>query len=230
MNLWFRLLHLLLCSLFRPKLEAPFGVSRLQFRVLPNDLDSNLHMTNGRYWNIFDLGRLDLILRMGLAGWRCARNGHRSSVPAPSSSAASSNRFSASLWKRAWWGWVGSRGIMEQRVLIGAEQKIATRALLVTGIYDRRARQFLGMPKMMEAIGVVAPPSPPLSAGGRGTAGRRCGVEAGRRLSLREPPPASCAVRAIPPGCALPRAARIRRTAACGCTRHPPARRNWRPR
>ena len=31
-------------------------------------------------------------------------------------------------------GWVGSRGIMEQRVLIGAEQKIATRALLVTGI------------------------------------------------------------------------------------------------
>ncbi len=23
-------------------------------------------MTNGRYWNIFDLGRLDLILRMGL--------------------------------------------------------------------------------------------------------------------------------------------------------------------
>ena len=66
MNLWFRLLHLLLCSLFRPKLEAPFGVSRLQFRVLPNDLDSNLHMTNGRYWNIFDLGRLDLILRMGL--------------------------------------------------------------------------------------------------------------------------------------------------------------------
>lgn len=61
MNLWFRLLHLLLCSLFRPKLEAPFGVSRLQFRVLPNDLDSNLHMTNGRYWNIFDLGRLDLM-------------------------------------------------------------------------------------------------------------------------------------------------------------------------
>ncbi len=61
-------------------------------------------------------------------------------------------------------GWVGSRGIMEQRVLIGPEQKIATRALLVTGIYDRRARQFLGMPKMMEAIGVVAPPSPSLSA------------------------------------------------------------------
>ncbi len=47
MNLWFRLLHLLLYSLFRPKLEAPFGVSRLQFRVLPNDLDSNLDQPPG---------------------------------------------------------------------------------------------------------------------------------------------------------------------------------------
>src|SRR2546427_11230125 len=45
-----------------------------------------------------------------------------------------------------------------------SEQKTPPRALLVPGIYDRRSRQFLGMPKMMEAIGVVAPPSPPLSA------------------------------------------------------------------
>lgn len=88
MNLWFRLLYLLLCSFFRPRLAAPFGVSRLPFRVLPNDLDSNLHMTNGRYWNIFDLGRLDLILRMAWAGWHCARNGRRSLAPAPFSSVA----------------------------------------------------------------------------------------------------------------------------------------------
>lgn len=47
MNLWFRLLLLMIQSLFRPKLAAPFGMSRLQFRVLPNDLDSNLHMTMG---------------------------------------------------------------------------------------------------------------------------------------------------------------------------------------
>ncbi|QQQ40984.1 thioesterase family protein [Stenotrophomonas maltophilia] len=153
MNLWFRLLHLLLCSLFRPKLEAPFGVSRLQFRVLPNDLDSNLHMTNGRYWNIFDLGRVALrekwapIVGAGTIQFR------RELKP-----------FQRFTLETRLVGWVGSRGIMEQRVLIGTEQKIATRALLVTGIYDRRARQFLGMPKMMEAIGVVAPPSPPLSA------------------------------------------------------------------
>ncbi|MCC8539413.1 thioesterase family protein, partial [Xanthomonas codiaei] len=67
MNLWFRLLALLAMSWFRPKLQAPFGVSQLRFRVLPTDIDTNLHMTNGRYWTIFDLGRLDLVMRTGLA-------------------------------------------------------------------------------------------------------------------------------------------------------------------
>ncbi|PJL17742.1 Mesenchymal stem cell protein DSCD75 [Stenotrophomonas maltophilia] len=164
MNLWFRLLHLLLCSLFRPKLEAPFGVSRLQFRVLPNDLDSNLHMTNGRYWNIFDLGRLDLILRMGL-GKVALREKWAPIVGAGTIQFRRELKpFQRFTLETRLVGWVGTRGIMEQRVLIGAEQKTATRALLITGIYDRRARQFVGMPQMMESIGVVAPPSPALSA------------------------------------------------------------------
>ncbi len=51
---------------------------------------------------------------------------------------------------------------MEQRVLLG-EEKIATRALLVTGIYDRRNRRFVGMPQMMAAIGAEDAPSPSLS-------------------------------------------------------------------
>ncbi len=102
MNLWFRLLHLLLCSLFRPKLEAVRGLTAA-VPGTPNDLDSNLHMTNGRYWNIFDLGRLDLILRMGLGRVALRESGRRSSVPAPSSSAANSSRSSALPWKRAWW-------------------------------------------------------------------------------------------------------------------------------
>ena len=74
MNLWLRILFLLLATPFRPKLEPPFGVSRLTFDVWPNDLDTNLHMNNGRYLTIMDLGRLDLTLRMGLAG-HARRNG-----------------------------------------------------------------------------------------------------------------------------------------------------------
>lgn len=39
---------------------------RFTLRCWPNDLDSNMHMNNGRYLTIMDLGRLDLILRTGL--------------------------------------------------------------------------------------------------------------------------------------------------------------------
>ena len=39
---------------------------RVTLRCWPNDLDTNLHMNNGRYLTIMDLGRLDLILRTGL--------------------------------------------------------------------------------------------------------------------------------------------------------------------
>ena len=49
----------------RPPLD-PLGESVLRFRVWPNDLDINLHMNNGRYLGMMDLGRLDLAFRTGL--------------------------------------------------------------------------------------------------------------------------------------------------------------------
>ncbi len=42
--------------------------SAVSFRVWPGDVDVNLHMNNGRYLALMDLGRLDLIIRMGLLG------------------------------------------------------------------------------------------------------------------------------------------------------------------
>lgn len=163
MNLWFRLLGLLLGNLFRPRLAAPFGVSRLAFRVLPNDLDTNLHMTNGRYWNIFDLGRLDLILRMGLGKVALRRKW----APLVGAGTVQFRRelkpFQRFTLETRLAGWVGTRMVMEQRVLAGPEQKVMTRALLVTGIYDRRARTFVSMEGLMAAIGQEAPPSPALS-------------------------------------------------------------------
>ncbi|SHG71575.1 Acyl-CoA thioesterase FadM [Hydrocarboniphaga daqingensis] len=46
------------------------GTSVLRLRVWPGDLDSNLHMNNGRYFSVADLGRFDHGLRSGL--WRAA--------------------------------------------------------------------------------------------------------------------------------------------------------------
>ena len=65
MNLFFRMLKVLLAAVLGSRL-APLGESVVPFRVWPNDLDTNLHMNNGRYLTIMDLGRLDLMIRTGL--------------------------------------------------------------------------------------------------------------------------------------------------------------------
>ena len=46
--------------------------SLLHMRVMPGDLDINLHMNNGRYLTLMDLGRFDLMVRAGLGrpAWR----------------------------------------------------------------------------------------------------------------------------------------------------------------
>jgi len=48
--------------------EKPIGMldtSSVDMRVWPNDLDINLHVNNGRYLTLMDLGRLDLLMRSG---------------------------------------------------------------------------------------------------------------------------------------------------------------------
>lgn len=67
MNLLLRLIYVFILSLFRERLPIGVAVSRLHLRTLPNDIDLNLHMNNGRYLTICDLNRVDLFLRTGLA-------------------------------------------------------------------------------------------------------------------------------------------------------------------
>lgn len=66
MNLIFRMIYVLLLAQFRERLDIEHPESRLKLRVLPNDLDVNLHMNNGRYLTICDLNRVDLFIRTGL--------------------------------------------------------------------------------------------------------------------------------------------------------------------
>jgi acyl-CoA thioesterase FadM len=66
MNLWFRLVYVFVLSLFRERLPAGKSVSSLRLRVLPNDLDINFHMNNGRFLTLCDLNRVDLFIRTGL--------------------------------------------------------------------------------------------------------------------------------------------------------------------
>lgn len=66
MNLYLRLFILYIRSFFKPKINDILDVSELDFHVLPNDLDTNGHMNNGRYATIMDLGRMDFVMRNGL--------------------------------------------------------------------------------------------------------------------------------------------------------------------
>ena len=53
----------------RRKKRGPLGLldeSVVRFRVWPNDIDVNLHLNNGRYLTIMDLGRFDLVGRNGM--------------------------------------------------------------------------------------------------------------------------------------------------------------------
>lgn len=67
MNLIFRLLFTSIRSLFRQRLDSTQLQNTISLRVLPNDLDINFHMNNGRYLTLCDLSRVDIFIRTGLA-------------------------------------------------------------------------------------------------------------------------------------------------------------------
>lgn len=66
MNLIFRMLWVLARSLFAERIGPSRFVSELDLHVLPNDIDINFHMNNGRYLTICDLNRVDIFARSGL--------------------------------------------------------------------------------------------------------------------------------------------------------------------
>ena len=66
MNLIFRMIYVFILSLFRKRISSDNLASQLSLRVMPNDLDINFHMNNGRYLTICDLNRIDLFIRSGL--------------------------------------------------------------------------------------------------------------------------------------------------------------------
>jgi acyl-CoA thioesterase FadM len=66
MNLIFRLLLVVLHASRRTRLGV-IDESVLKMRVWPTDLDIQMHMNNGRYLSLMDLGRIDLLVRSGFA-------------------------------------------------------------------------------------------------------------------------------------------------------------------
>lgn len=66
MNLFGRLLVVLLRGLWYRGDGSPLQEGRIRFHVMLHDLDLNIHVNNARYLQFMDLGRLDLLNRSGL--------------------------------------------------------------------------------------------------------------------------------------------------------------------
>ena len=161
MNLWLRILHLILASFLRPKLEPVRDVSRLAFRVWPHDLDTSLHMNNGRYWTLMDHGRADIMIRSGL--WRAIVK--RGWVPVVSAGQIRFRRemklFQPFVLETRILTWSEGHVVMEHRLLSKARDGkpvLNAIALVRAGLYDRRERRYVPMSRLLEEIGLEAEP------------------------------------------------------------------------
>ncbi|ARD20454.1 thioesterase family protein [Shewanella japonica] len=66
MNLYFRLIWLMLWRNRQAKKIGFLDTSRISYRALPLDCDINMHLTNSRYPAFMDLARTHMIAEMGL--------------------------------------------------------------------------------------------------------------------------------------------------------------------
>lgn len=66
MNLYFRLIVVFFRSIFSLGTRTLNDAVEINLRVLPSDLDTNLHLSNSLYLSMMDLARVDLIIRTGL--------------------------------------------------------------------------------------------------------------------------------------------------------------------
>lgn len=159
MNLYFRLILVLIKStfqsIFSKRIDA-LEPSRLRFHVLPNDLDLNVHMNNGRYLSVMDLGRTNMIFRNGLIS-EVLKRGYAAVLGsiqmryriqlAPFQAYDLESRIVC--WDDKW-------AYMEQRFIIAKGPKagaVAAIALLKGGFYDPKTRTTVPMDDVVAMLG-----------------------------------------------------------------------------
>lgn len=166
MNLYFRFLYAVIAAFFKKNIESLSGESAMRFTVLPTDLDLNGHMNNGRYLTIADIGRMDLVIRLGMASY-ILKNGL---IPVLS---AATIRYRLPLfpfqkyilisrivcWDEKW-------AFMEQSFVIASGKKVgavAAIAILKGSFFDKKTRSTVPTGDVLSAIGMEAQ-SPPFPA------------------------------------------------------------------
>ncbi len=157
MNLWFRLIRVLLAAWRGAALTHTKDVSQLNLRVWPNDLDTSLHMNNGRYLTLMDLGRMDWTARCGLLKIVLKNKW----VPVATTATA---RFVREM--RCWQkfrlesrivGWLDTQLFFEHRFVFDGGKRdgqLAAVALIKAGIYDHAGRRFITIDELFALTGL----------------------------------------------------------------------------
>ncbi len=161
MNLWFRLLGLLIGHALFPKPKTgPLDDTRIQCRVWPSDLDISVHMTNSRYFALMDLARINFMIRVGL--WKLAKE--RGWYPVL---AASKMRFRRELRPFQRFRvtcrmicWDQRSVFMEQR-FVGTDGSTHAVALMRAMVRSRH-EGVIETPELIAALGVGELSSPPM--------------------------------------------------------------------
>ncbi len=166
MNLCLRLIWVLVTGFWGTRLTLPAGASHLTFRTWFHDLDTSMHMNNGRYLTLMDLGRLDLMIRSGLVKTALKKKW----TPIASSVAIRFKRevrlFGRFRMESRIVAWDKTQVIIEQTTYLETGRhkgQIASHAFFKGGLYERHNKRFVPIDELMAAIGVNEP-SPPMSA------------------------------------------------------------------
>jgi acyl-CoA thioesterase FadM len=161
LNLLLRLIWVLTAARFRAPLGL-FGVSRVRFRVWLNDLDLNRHMNNGRFLTLMDLGRIDLMARMGVLGifkkrrWMPVVAAETISFKRPLDPF---ERYELASRILCW----DERFLYLEQVFTKANGKVAARALVKAAVLGQG--RALKSVDLLEAIGAAKRKSPPIPPG-----------------------------------------------------------------
>ncbi|ADK83843.1 thioesterase superfamily protein [Desulfarculus baarsii DSM 2075] len=150
MYVWLRLARMALGAPLKKRL-APLETATIGFVTGPQDIDPYLHMNNGRYLTIMDVGRIDLLIRAGL--WKaCRSRGWRPMM------LASTVRFlrPLGLWSRFTQtsrivGWDRTVLFIDQGFV--CQGRLATRCLAAMVVHDPAAGRRVNIDELLAAMG-----------------------------------------------------------------------------
>lgn len=159
MYVWGRLARMVLTAKSRGRYRMG-DESRLSFRCLPTDIDSNMHLNNARYMMLADVGRIDIFYRAGLIAL-ARKNGWAPMMGGLQTVFVREIR----LWKK--FEVVSTVETWEDTQVIGRHRFVLedgrTAALVMTtaGIYDFKNKSFLQIDDLVAELGVSVRPREP---------------------------------------------------------------------